>query len=62
MVVSEAKRRANTKYAKEKQTHIGVRLRLDEDADIIRNLEKAKKYGYSSNEWLQALYRGERLV
>lgn len=61
-MVTEAQKRAYIKYAKEKQTQIGVKLRLDEDADIIRNLEKAKKYGYSSNEWLQALYRGERLV
>ena len=54
--VSEAKRRANDRYDAKTFKKIMFALRLQEDADIIRDIEAAKDKGITLRGWLRNLY------
>ena len=53
---SEARYRANKRYDDKTYQTLLVRLRLDEDAEIINAIEKAKADGISYREWLRSIY------
>lgn len=53
---SEAKLRANAKYDAKTYKLISVKLRLEEDADIIADFLDAHEQGISSREWLRSMY------
>ena len=54
--VSEARRRANDKYDEKTFKRITFALRLQEDADIIRDIEAAKDKGIALRGWLRSLF------
>lgn len=53
---TEAQAMATNKYRAKTYRMINVKLRLDEDAEIIKSLEDSQKSGKSYREWLQELY------
>ena len=53
---NEARAAANAKYDAKTYKLIGVKLRLEDDADIIQSWEDAKQKGISSREWLRDLF------
>ena len=53
---TEAKRRANSKYDKKTYKLIPLRLRVEDDADLIDSMETAKSKGISYREWLRSIY------
>lgn len=54
--VSEARRKGNDKYDAKTYKRIQFALRLQDDADIIKDIESAKGDGQSLREWLRDLY------
>lgn len=52
---SEAKARANAAYDKKTYKTIGIRLRLEDDADLIASYEKAIQNGVKGRDWLRSL-------
>ena len=54
--VSEAQWRAHKKYDAKTFKKISFALRLQEDADIIRDIEAAKDKGIALRGWLRNLY------
>lgn len=58
-MVSEAKRKANNKYDKKTYERITVRLRVDDDADLIESFEKARAEGKAGRDWLRELKEGK---
>ena len=55
----ESTRRAIAKYDAKTYKKITLRLRYDEDADIINSLEEATNNGMKAREWLRSLYGGK---
>ena len=58
-MVSEAKRKSNDKYDAKTYKSFLIRVRVDEDADLIRELEEAKAKGMSYREYLRSLKDGD---
>lgn len=54
--VSEARREANNRYDAKTYRRITFALRVQEDADIIRDIEAAQSEGVSLRGWLRNLY------
>lgn len=54
--ITEARRAANDRYDAKTYKNILFRLRIEDDADIIRDIESAKLEGLSLREWLRNLY------
>lgn len=53
---TEAQRRASLKYDEKTYRRILLRLRKEEDWDIIESYEKAKVEGKKAREWIRGLY------
>ena len=54
--VTEAHRLGNDKYDAKTYKRIQFVLRVEDDADIIRDIEAAQSEGVSLREWLRRLY------
>ena len=54
--VTEAHRLGNDRYDAKTYKRIQFALRIQDDADIIRDIEAAKTEGLSLREWLRRLY------
>ena len=54
--VSEAHRRGNDKYDAKTYKKIFLILRLQDDADIIKDIEEAQGAGLSLRVWLRGIY------
>ena len=58
MAVSESKRAANDRYDSKTYVQFNVRLRIEDDADIIESITAAHGSGINNREWLRELYEG----
>lgn len=54
--VSEARRNANDKYDAKTYRRVFLLLRLEDDADIIKDIEAAQSAGVSLRMWLRGIY------
>lgn len=54
--VTAAQRAAADRYDSKTFKNVLFRLRLQEDADIIKDIEAAKAEGLSLREWLRKIY------
>jgi hypothetical protein len=60
MAKSPADRAATDRYDAKTYRIIGLRLRIDDDADILESFDKAKEKGLTNREWVRELYeRGD---
>ena len=62
MAVSESKRAANDRYDSKTYVQFNVRLRIEDDADIIKSISEAHGAGINNREWLRELFDGGELV
>lgn len=53
---TEARKRNNKKYDAKTYKKFTIILRIEDDAEIIESLEKAKEKGYTSRQWLNLLW------
>lgn len=58
MAVSESKRAANDRYDSKTYVQFNVRLRIEDDADIIKSISEAHGAGINNREWLRELHEG----
>lgn len=58
MAVSESKRAANDRYDSKTYVQFNVRLRIEDDADIIKSISEAHGAGINNREWLRELFDG----
>ena len=59
-MVSEKKREAIDRYDAKTYAHIHVRLRIEDDADIIKSRDAAKAEGLNHREWLRKIFDNQR--
>lgn len=57
---TQAKHEANARYDAKTYKKIGIALRLDEDADIIKSWSEAREKGINSREWLRELFENQK--
>ena len=62
MAVSESKRAANDRYDSKTYVQFNVRLRIEDDADIIKSISAAHGAGLNNREWLRELFDDGELV
>lgn len=55
---TEAQARASAAYEAKTNKQFQIKLRLDEDADIIADLEESMQHGIKKREWLREMYEG----
>lgn len=55
---TEAQARASAEYEARTNKQFQFKLRLDEDADIIADLEESMSHGLKKREWLRELFDG----
>lgn len=53
---SDARREANARYDEKTYKNFLFKLRLDEDADIIKAIQEAQENGTNKREWLRDLF------
>ena len=53
---TKARQEANRRYDDKTYQLVAVRLRVDDDKDIIETWENAKSRGMTSREWIRWLY------
>ena len=53
---NEARAEANARYDEKTYQLVGIKLRKEDDADILRSIEEAKAKGISLREWVRELY------
>ena len=58
MAVSESKRAANDRYDSKTYVQFNVRLRIEDDADIIKSISAAHGAGLNNREWLRETFEG----
>lgn len=56
--VSEAKRQAIARYEAKTYKMYALRLRIDDDSDIIEAIEESKAHGEPMRIWLRRLFEG----
>lgn len=54
--VSQSHRAANDRYDAKTYKKITIGLRIEDDADIIAEIEAAKKKGMKIREWIRSIY------
>lgn len=59
MAKTQAEREATDRYDAKTYRLIGLRLRIDDDADILESFDKAKEQGLSNREWIRDLFEGK---
>ena len=55
-MATKAKLAANRRYDNKTYRKVLFALRVEEDADILRDLDRAQKKGLSRREWLRELF------
>lgn len=58
MAKTQAQAEATARYDAKTYKNYLFRLRLEDDADIIEDIEEAKENGLSYREWLRELFEG----
>lgn len=53
---TEARRAANARYDAKTYHLVGIKLRKEDDQDIIESLLAAQRKGLKSREWLRSLF------
>lgn len=53
---SDARREANARYDEKTYKNFLFKLRIEEDADIIRAIQEAQENGTNKREWLRELF------
>lgn len=57
---SDARREANARYDAKTYKVFTFKLRIEEDADIIRAIQEAQENGTNKREWLRDLFDKEK--
>ena len=57
---SDAMREANARYDEKTYKNFLFKLRIEEDADIIRAIQEAQENGTNKREWLRDLFDKEK--
>ena len=57
---SDARREANARYDEKTYKNFLFKLRIEEDADIIRAIQEAQENGTNKREWLRGLFDKEK--
>ena len=52
----DSQRKANARYDDKTYTIIHLKLRKEDDADILDYIKQSKKSGKNNREWIRALY------
>lgn len=50
---------ANARYDAKTYKKLTIKVRIEEDADIIASFEESKQHGYTSREWLREMFEGK---
>lgn len=58
--LTPARSRANAKYDAKTYKKILLKLRIDDDADIIEAIQEAKANGINHREWLRELFENQK--
>lgn len=53
---SDARREANARYDEKTYKNFLFKLRIEEDADIIKAIQEAQENGTNKREWLRDLF------
>lgn len=53
---TEARREANARYDEKTYTQFNVRLRKEDDKDILESIQAAHESGLNNREWLRELF------
>ena len=56
----EAHLKANERYLKKTYKQIPIRLKKDEDKDILDSIQEARARGISMRQWLRDLYETKK--
>lgn len=51
---------ATRRYDEKTYHTIAIRFRIEEDADIIADFEKAQEKGIKSREWIRAMFYNDK--
>lgn len=54
-VNNEARKAATSKYDAKTYKKLTIKVRIEDDADLIASYEKAQKNGITGREWLRTL-------
>ncbi len=57
---NDARAEANARYDAKTYKLIGIKLRVEDDAEIIKAWQEAQQKGISSREWLKSLYENQK--
>lgn len=60
MAVSKSKRKANDEYDAKTYSQVNIRLRVDDDADIIESIREARDHEIPYREWLRELFDNQK--
>jgi hypothetical protein len=56
-MVSKSKREAISRYDAKTYRNVLFKLRKEDDAEILKDMDEALERGVSRREWLQAIYK-----
>ena len=59
MAYNETKRRNNERYDAKTYKRLTIKVRLEEDSDLIASYEEAQKNGITGREWLRTLNKSD---
>lgn len=59
MASTDAQRAATERYDKKTYKRYLFKLRLEDDADIIKAIQEAQENGMNKREWLRELFDGK---
>ena len=57
---TEARAKANAEYDKRTYKMFSFKLRIEEDADIIRSIADAAENGINKREWIRELFDSQK--
>lgn len=58
----QSDRDAIARYTEKTYKTFGVKLRKEEDAEIIKSLEDAHEKGITSREWIRTMFYGDNNI
>lgn len=60
MTVSESRRKANDAYDAKTYVQVNIRLRIDDDSDIVNSIKEARERGVFLREWLREVFDNQK--
>lgn len=60
MGVSQAKRESNARYDEKTYKTFTFKLRVEDDADIIRSIKESQEQGINKREWIRGLFDNQK--